>query len=300
MAKPATAKPSKKSGSSLGSSVKSAGTNVNRNEALRIAESTGKTVAQVMAKAVERGATLGANLVNQYNAGKLGPNASSYPMGLSAGASQAIESLRPLDGLRMGQGQIYAGHSTTTTPGYSNNDPWTGGTHTPGTTVYNPVVLPRTMGAIPAPGGGGGGGGAGAAGGGGGGGRGRGGRGGAATDPAPTTAPGEGPIGAWEKSVQDSNNALIESINAQIAANAEQAQLYMGSITQLMQTMVDANKAGGMNSITPYASTSTTVDPVTGAKTTVPITARPKPTGTDLSVSPLVSSTAGTGLSIAI
>jgi hypothetical protein len=118
--------------------------------------------------------------------------------------------------------------------------------------------------------------------------------------PAPAAAPAQGPVGEWEESVNNSNQALIDSINAQIAANASQAELYMGQINSLMQSMNQASQNGGLQSITPYAVTSTSVNPATGAQTTSAITPRKKPTDTDLSISPLVAATAGTGLNIGI
>jgi hypothetical protein len=98
----------------------------------------------------------------------------------------------------------------------------------------------------------------------------------------------------------DPNQALIDSINAQIAANATQAELYMGQINDLMASMSTANQQGGLSSIAPYAVTSTSVDPASGAKTTSAVAPRKKPTATDLSVDSLVSNSAGTGLNIAI
>jgi hypothetical protein len=269
----------------LAAAVKTAGSNVSKNEALKIAESTGKSVAQVMAKAVEKGATLGASLVNNFNAGNLGANASnlgyvagapiSVNRGVNAGTYQALDALKGLQGLQMQQGQVYGGYSTTTTPGQSGSSPSSGSWQTPGTTVYNPIVLPKGLTA-------------------------------AGTKAAPTpaaAAPAEapkGPIGAWEQSVNDSNQALIDSINAQIKANASQAELYMGQINSLMQSMNQASQSGGLQSITPYAVTSTSVDPASGAKTTSAITPRKKPTETDLSISPLVADLSGTGLNIGI
>lgn len=267
----------------MGGAIAAAGANVSKNEALKIAEQTGKSVAQVMAKAVDKGATLGASLVNQFNKGNLGPNGQSVTnfgnvpigMGVNGATTRAIASLQALQGLQMQPKTVYAGYSTTTTPAQGGTSPRSGSWYTPGTTTYNPIVLPKGVvtGGAKAP---------------------------AAAAPAAPAAPAKGPVGEWEESVNNSNQALIDSINAQIAANAEQAQLYMGQIDSLMQSMNQANQAGALQSITPYAVTTSSVAPASGAQTTSAITPRKKPTDTDLSISPLVAATAGTGLNIGI
>lgn len=271
-AKAAAAAPAKSSGGSFKAAVQSAGSNVSRNEALRIADQTGKTVAQVMAKAVSQGATLGASLVNNFNAGNLGPNASNLgyvagaPVGVNrgvnAGTYQALSQLQGLQGLRMQPKTVYGGYSTTTTGA--------------GNTVYNPIVLPKGLTAAgqkaPAP----------------------------AAAPA---APAQGPVGAWEESVNNSNQDLIDAINEQIKANASQAELYMGQISELMASMNQTNQAnqnGGIASVAPYAVTTSSVAPATGAQTTSAVAPRKKPTETDLSISPLVADLPGTGLNIGI
>jgi len=284
-AKAAAAAPAKSSGGSFKAAVQSAGSNVSKNEALKIAEQTGKTVAQVMAKAVSQGATLGASLVNQFNKGNLGPNGQSVTnfgnvpigMGVNGATTRAIASLQALQGLRMQPKTVYAGYSTTTTPARGGTSPSSGSWHTPGTTTYNPIVLPKGLTAAgqkaPAP---------------------------AAAAPA---APAQGPVANWEESVNNSNQELIDSINAQIKANAEQAQLYMGQINELMASMNQTNQAnqnGGIASVAPYAVTTSSVAPATGAQTTSAVTPRKKPTETDLSISPLVADLSGTGLNIGI
>jgi hypothetical protein len=265
----------------MGRAIAAAGANVSKNEALKIAEQTGKSVAQVMAKAVDKGATLGASLVNQFNKGNLGPNGQSVTnfgnvpigMGVNGATTRAIASLQALQGLQMQPKTVYAGYSTTTTPAQGGTSPRSGSWYTPGTTTYNPIVLPKGVvtGGVKAP-----------------------------AAPAEPAEPAKGPVANWEESVNNSNQELINSINAQIAANADQAQLYMGQIDSLMQSMNQASQNGGLQSITPYAVTSTSVDPASGAKTTSAITPRKKPTDTDLSISPLVAATAGTGLNIGI
>jgi len=262
----------KNNGPSLGSQVRAAGSVVTKKEATQIAQSTGKSVAQVMANAQNRGVALGSGLVNQFNAGKLGINTSnlrqfgdiSYAPGANKGTTQALSDLQALQGLQMNKGTAYAGYSTNTSTGAN---------------VYNPIVLPRSVVTgvqrVPAAG--------------------------TAAPAAPAAPAAGGEVANWENSVNNSNQALIDSINAQIAANASQADLYMGQIDSLMQAMQQQamNPAGGLQSFTPYAVT-TNVAPATGAQTTQAITARKKPAVTDLTLNPLVMADAGTGLNIGI
>jgi hypothetical protein len=285
-AAPATSSAPSKSSGGLASQVATAGTNLSKNEALKIADQANKTVAEVMAKAVASGATLGSQLVNNYNAGKLGPNGNnliqfggySAAPGQSQRVTQALNSLQALQGLQMGKGQVYAGYTTTTTPGYTNNNPRSGYTSTPGTTTYNPIVLPRdrVVRITGQP---------------------------TAAAPAATDQQTQGPIGQWEESVENSNQALIDSINAQIEANAAQAELYMGQMSDFMasmQGMMNPVNTAPSASITPYAVTTSSVAPASGAQTTSSIAPRKKPTDTDLSISPLVADLSGTGLNIGI
>ena len=152
-------------GGGLSAQVKAAGSVVTKQEATKIAESTGKSVAQVMAKAQDRGAALGSALVNQFNRGNLGANTSTLrepipgfttAVNQTQGTTRALQQLQPLAGLKLNPDTAYAGYSTTTPQG--------------GSTTYNPIVLPRNM----AGGGGAGGAGGGAGGGNGGGGGGNG------------------------------------------------------------------------------------------------------------------------------
>ena len=264
--------PTSKPASPMKAGISSAGAIVSAKEAAKIAGDTGKTVAQVMAKAVNAGAALGSGLVNQFNAGKLGINTSnlqkfgdiSYAPGANKGTVQALSDLQALQGLQMNKGTAYAGYSTNTSTG---------------TNVYNPIVLPRSVVTgvqrVPAAG--------------------------TAAPAAPAAPAAGGEVANWENSVENSNQALIDAINAQIAANASQAELYMGQIDSLMQAMQQQsmNPAGGLQSFTPYAVT-TNVAPATGAQTTQAITARQKPAVTDLTLNPLVTADAGTGLNIGI
>jgi ABC-type enterochelin transport system substrate-binding protein len=72
---------------SMSAQVKTAGSVVSKKEATSIAKDTGKSVAQVMAKAQDKGQALGSGLVNQFNAGKLGAN-------LTAGRGKHLRNCR--------------------------------------------------------------------------------------------------------------------------------------------------------------------------------------------------------------
>ena len=134
------------------SSIAAAGPVLSKSEARSIADAKGKTVAQVMAKAQDKGVALGSGLVNQFNSGKAGPNLSNLntsigntpiPIGVNNRAAQALTQLQALQGLRMNPGTAYAGYSTTTTPARDTSTVNGGATYTPASTTYNPIVLPR-------------------------------------------------------------------------------------------------------------------------------------------------------------
>lgn len=131
-------------------SIAAAGPVLSKNEATKIADARGQTVAQVMAAAQNKGTALGAGLVNAFNNQKLGPNVSSplasMGIGVNKGTAEALQQLQALKNLQMQPGTAYAGYSTTTTPAYSNNNPFSGSTYVPGSTTYNPIVVPRNMG----------------------------------------------------------------------------------------------------------------------------------------------------------
>ena len=170
------------------SSIAAAGPVLSKSEARSIADAKGKTVAQVMANAQNKGVALGSGLVNQFNSGKAGPNLSNLNTNLGGVAygvnnrtAQALTQLQALQGLRMNPGTAYAGYSTTTTPARDTSTVNGGGTYTPASTTYNPIVLPRNTATGGVSGGAGGaaaGGGMGGGGAGGGGGSGSGGGGG--------------------------------------------------------------------------------------------------------------------------
>jgi|GEM_PF-3965911 len=139
----------------LSSQVRSAGSVLTSREAQTIAKDTGKTVAQVMARAQDKGVALGAALVNQFNAGKLGVNTSnlvpvignlSVAPGQNKATTQALQTLAPLANLQMNKGTAYYGYSTTNTPSQQTRTVNGGGTYTPASTTYNPIVLPRNTG----------------------------------------------------------------------------------------------------------------------------------------------------------
>ncbi len=138
----------------LGQAIQSAGESLTRKEASKISRSTGKSVAQVMAKAQDKGVALGSGLVNKFNRGLMGPNLGDTRSffgvtlgqpGVDKGTTRALEKLAPLQNLQMSKGTVYAGYSTTTTPGATRNTPMEGFSSTPARTTYNPIVLPKSL-----------------------------------------------------------------------------------------------------------------------------------------------------------
>ena len=102
----------------VGAQLKTVGANLSNNEALKIAEATGKSVAQVMSKAQDKGIGLGSNLIANYNANQ--PYA-----GLTG-----PDNLKPLAGLSIPEGTSYLG-SSSTTAGRK--------------TSYTPIVQPKAQ-----------------------------------------------------------------------------------------------------------------------------------------------------------
>ena len=138
----------------LGQAIQSAGESLTRKEASKISRSTGKSVAQVMAKAQDKGVALGSGLVNKFNRGLMGPNLgdtrSFFGMtlgqpGVDKGTTRALEKLAPLQNLQMNKGTVYAGYSTTTAPRSTRNTPMEGFSSAPARTTYNPIVLPKSL-----------------------------------------------------------------------------------------------------------------------------------------------------------
>ena len=262
----------KKKKPNLSQAVKKVGKVLTQKESKQVAKKTGTSVQQVMARAVNKGVGLGHKVVNNYT-----PAPRQKPA--------VTQTLAPLANLRMDKGTVYTGYSTTHTPASSQNrGSGYGVVTTPSSTTYNPIVLPRSVvsGVQRVTTGGGDG-----------------------KDKNKDNGGGDGkddgPVENWQNSVDNSNQELIDSINAQIEANATQAELYMGQIDSLMQAMQEQamNPNGGLQSFTPYAVT-TNVAPAAGAQTTQAITARKKPAVTDLTLNPLVMADAGTGLNIGI
>lgn len=229
------------SGGSSKPSYSNAGAVLSKKEAQAIAERKDKTIAEVMANAQGRGIGLGSSLVNNFNAGNLGPNfrttgftgngAVPVQRGQTAGAMQALQMLQGLQGLRMPTGTAYMGASTTTTPAYSNNDPQSGSTYVPGRTTYNPIVVPRGYA----------GGGAGAGGAGGGNGRGR--NGNAKNDGTIESMKSlyQQQMDAGQARIDEFMNKQAEQINAltldfqdQLAAAQASADERIGGLTELM------------------------------------------------------------------
>jgi hypothetical protein len=241
----------------LGAQVKDAGAVVTKKEATAIAQSTGKSVAQVMAKAQDQGASLGSALVNQFNKGNLGPNTSSLrtpipgfttAVNQTQGTTRALQQLQPLEGLKMNSGTAYAGYSTTKTPAYSSNNPYSGSTYTPGSTTYNPIVVPRNMV--------GGGGGAGGSGGGGAAGAGGGGNGGGGSGGSGGNGGNGGGGGGGGNGNGNGGRGTQGYINKQFDAYKDWAQTTINTLTsgqdilQQQLTELDARNAANIAAIT--------------------------------------------------
>jgi len=230
----------------------------------------GKEAKALMAKAAESGANAALAIANQASKGVAVTENAQRNSGLNIATSGAItynpqavvKQLSPIDQSRVSYGVMPSPAPLPVNPKFTQN---TAGTYTylagSGIPVAQQVKTTKPA---------------------------------AAADTTTTTTTTE------PEAKPDPNQALIDSINAQIAANATQAELYMGQINDLMASMQTANQQGGLSSIAPYAVTSTSVDPASGAKTTSAVAPRKKPTATDLSVDSLVSNSAGTGLNIAI
>lgn len=107
----------------------------------------------------------------------------------------------------------------------------------------------------------------------------------------------------WSDSVDDGSQAMIDAINASIAQNQANQDLYMGMINDLMNQMSAANMQQQQQqqvSAAPYAVMTTTNAPVQGAQVTQAINRRLKNLNTSLAISPTETATAGTGLNIPV
>jgi hypothetical protein len=131
-------------------SFKSAGVNgnISKNEALKIAESKNISVAKVMDRALGKGLTIGASLVNKYNSGKLDDRnyiqkaTDNVFLGMGGKSQYQPESLNKLNSFgQMSKGSVYGGMTSTGTPVLDMKRPKTstavstntGGTSTGGT-----------------------------------------------------------------------------------------------------------------------------------------------------------------------
>jgi len=126
----------KKKQPTLSQAVRNVGPVISQSEANRVAQATGRSVEQVVAKAVNAGVGVGAALTNQVS------KAISSPFAALNTPAKTLEALAPLANLQLNQGTAYYGSSKTTTPGTSAST-WNGNNSTPATTTYNPIVLPR-------------------------------------------------------------------------------------------------------------------------------------------------------------
>jgi len=105
----------------------------------------------------------------------------------------------------------------------------------------------------------------------------------------------------WSNSVDDGSQAMIDAINASIAQNQANQDLYMGMINDLMNQMSAANMQQPQQvSAAPYAVMTTANAPVQGAQVTQAINRRLKNLNTSLAISPTETATAGTGLNIPV
>ena len=112
----------------VGAQLKTVGANLSNNEALKIAEATGKSIAQVMSKAQDKGIGLGSNLIANYNASQ--PDAGSDSLLRAVASASTPSNLRPLAGLSIPSGTSYLGSSSTTAGGR---------------TTYTPIVQPKAQ-----------------------------------------------------------------------------------------------------------------------------------------------------------
>jgi hypothetical protein len=113
----------KKNQPKLSQAVRDVGPVISKSEANQAAKATGKSVEQVVAKAVNAGVGVGSALTNQVS------KAISSPAAQFTTPAKTLEALIPLQNLQLNKGTAYYGYSTTTTPA--------------GSTTYNPIVLPR-------------------------------------------------------------------------------------------------------------------------------------------------------------
>lgn len=100
---------------------------------------------------------------------------------------------------------------------------------------------------------------------------------------------------AWSSSVDAAMAKMNKQIKAQIKAQTEQSELYMGMMKDMMEQMKNA----GQSVQQPAYTVTTTQTPATGAQTTAEIAARKPVTNDTLTIDPVATAT-GTGLNLAI
>jgi hypothetical protein len=127
----------KKNQPTLSQAVRNVGPVISKSEANQVAKATGKSVEQVVAKAVNAGVGVGSALTNQVS------KAISSPAAQFTTPAKTLEALTPLQNLQLNKGTAYYGYSTTTTPSTQTRTPNGGVATTAGSTTYNPIVLPR-------------------------------------------------------------------------------------------------------------------------------------------------------------
>jgi hypothetical protein len=104
----------------------------------------------IVSKWLDRGGGLGAAVVNKWNdddSPYFSPREKFWgSMASASGVGQdESDNIAGLEGLRLGQGNVYLGSSSRYTPAQSHTDPRSGHSHTPGSTTFSPVVLPRSI-----------------------------------------------------------------------------------------------------------------------------------------------------------
>lgn len=117
---------------------------LSRGEARRLSRETGKSVADIVSRASDRGVGVGAALGNQIGRAMTNPyGQDARSMGLDYGRDpRSAQSLEGLRGLQMQKGQAYYGSTTTTTPGYYSGS-GDGSSYNPATRTTTPIVMPR-------------------------------------------------------------------------------------------------------------------------------------------------------------
>ena len=122
----------------------------------------------------------------------------------------------------------------------------------------------------------------------------------ATADPAQQTPDTSNQTQQWSDSVDDGSQAMIDAINAAVAQNQANQDLYMGMVSDLMNQMSASNQQQQQASVAPYAVMTSTNAPAQGAQVTQAINRRLKNLNTSLAIAPVETATAGTGLNIPV